>query len=109
MKRKLKIAGVAVLALIVLLVGFLAWVIYTEAGLRFAVSALPAKLGKSQTELVITNVSGTIARGFSAERVDVRHEISEVLQLASAIAIHTCTYAVPGLTDAVKELAKPSP
>ena len=35
-----------------------------------------------------------------------RHEISEVLQLASAIAIHTCTYAVPGLTDAVKEVAK---
>ena len=35
-----------------------------------------------------------------------RHEISEVLQLASAIAIHTCTYAVPALTDAVKEVAK---
>ena len=27
-------------------------------------------------------------------------EISEVLQLASAIAIHTCTLAVPGLMDA---------
>ena len=35
-----------------------------------------------------------------------RQEISEVLQLASAIAIHTCTYAVPGLADAVKEMAK---
>src|SRR5262249_39074944 len=31
-------------------------------------------------------------------------EISEVLQLASAIAIHTCTLAVPGLTDAVKDM-----
>lgn len=34
-----------------------------------------------------------------------REEISEVLQLASAIAIHTCTYAVPALADAVKEIA----
>ncbi|ARP99773.1 carboxymuconolactone decarboxylase family protein [Pseudorhodoplanes sinuspersici] len=30
-------------------------------------------------------------------------EISEVLQLASAIAVHTCTYAVPALMDAVAE------
>lgn len=33
-------------------------------------------------------------------------EISEVLQLASAIAIHTCTYGVPALVDAVKALEK---
>jgi len=32
-----------------------------------------------------------------------REEISEVLQLASAIAIHTCTYAVPALMEAVKK------
>ncbi len=31
-----------------------------------------------------------------------RHEISRRYQLASAIAIHTCTYAVPGLTEADK-------
>ena len=31
-------------------------------------------------------------------------EISEVLQLASAIAIHTCTYGVPALVEAVKAL-----
>lgn len=78
MKRKLKIAGLALLALVALLVACLAWVIYTEAGLRFAVARLPAKFGKSQTELVITNVQGTIARGFSAERVDVRHEVTNV-------------------------------
>ena len=30
-----------------------------------------------------------------------REEISEVLQLASAIAIHTCTYGIPALVDAV--------
>jgi alkylhydroperoxidase/carboxymuconolactone decarboxylase family protein YurZ len=38
-----------------------------------------------------------------------RQEISEVLQLASAIAIHTCTYAVPALLDAVKAVTEPSP
>jgi alkylhydroperoxidase/carboxymuconolactone decarboxylase family protein YurZ len=31
-----------------------------------------------------------------------REEISEVLALASAIAVHTCTYAVPAVVDAVK-------
>jgi alkylhydroperoxidase/carboxymuconolactone decarboxylase family protein YurZ len=31
-------------------------------------------------------------------------EISEVLQLASAIAIHTCTYAVPALVEAAKAM-----
>ena len=35
-----------------------------------------------------------------------QEEISEVLQLASAIAIHTCTYAVPALVEAVKALEK---
>jgi alkylhydroperoxidase/carboxymuconolactone decarboxylase family protein YurZ len=35
-----------------------------------------------------------------------KQEISEVLQLASAIAIHTCTFGVPALVDAVKALEK---
>jgi alkylhydroperoxidase/carboxymuconolactone decarboxylase family protein YurZ len=35
-----------------------------------------------------------------------KEEISEVLQLASAIAIHTCTYGVPALVDAVEALEK---
>jgi alkylhydroperoxidase/carboxymuconolactone decarboxylase family protein YurZ len=33
-----------------------------------------------------------------------KEEISEVLQLASAISVHTCTYAVPALVEAVKVL-----
>jgi alkylhydroperoxidase/carboxymuconolactone decarboxylase family protein YurZ len=37
-----------------------------------------------------------------------KEEISEVLQLASAIAIHTCTYAVPALVEAVKAVTEPS-
>ena len=36
-------------------------------------------------------------------------EIGEVLQLASAIAIHTCTYAVPALAEAVAARAKTQP
>jgi len=35
-------------------------------------------------------------------------EISEVLALASAIAIHTCTYAVPALVEAVRGLQESS-
>ena len=38
-----------------------------------------------------------------------REEISEVLALASAIAVHTCTYAVPALVDAVKSSNSPHP
>jgi alkylhydroperoxidase/carboxymuconolactone decarboxylase family protein YurZ len=36
-----------------------------------------------------------------------REEISEVLALASAISVHTCTYAVPALVDALKSVEKP--
>jgi translocation and assembly module TamB len=76
MKRRLKIAalifGLSVLALL----SFLAWIIYTEAGLRFAVARLPEHLGK--VTLRIEKVSGTIAGGFSAERVDVDHERAHV-------------------------------
>jgi translocation and assembly module TamB len=77
MKRKLKIAALAVLSLVTVLVLFLAWVIYTEAGLRFAVARLPEKIGRSMT-LKIVEVRGTIAGGFSAERVDIGHELTQV-------------------------------
>jgi translocation and assembly module TamB len=79
MKKKLKIAGLAIATLLILLVSFLAWVIYTEAGLRFVVASLPEKLGKSQVKLEIKGVNGTIAGGFDAERVDVVHEVSHVV------------------------------
>ena len=79
MKRKLKIAAIAVASGLALIVSFLAWVIYTEAGLRFVVNSLPEKIGKSQVVLRIANIRGTIAGGFSAERVDVIHEVSTVV------------------------------
>ena len=77
MKRKLKIAALIFGSLLALIILFLAWVIYTEAGLRFAVARLPEKMGKSMT-LHIESVHGTIAGGFSADKVDVDHETSHV-------------------------------
>lgn len=79
MRRKLKIAAIAVACFVALLVIFLAWLIYTEAGLRFLVASLPEKIGKSQVTLKIQDVQGTIAGGFSAERVDIVHEISNIV------------------------------
>ncbi len=72
----------------------------TKAFVGLAVCASPALLHEAGMRRYIR---------LALDNGATRHEISEVLQLASAIAIHTCTYAVPGLTDAVKELNKPSP
>jgi translocation and assembly module TamB len=77
MKRRLKIVALAFGVLVLLVVGLLAWVIYTEAGLQFAVARLPQKLGS--VTLVIEDVHGTIAGGFSAKRVDVDHALTHVL------------------------------
>ncbi|HTU67982.1 MAG TPA: translocation/assembly module TamB domain-containing protein [Steroidobacteraceae bacterium] len=79
MKRSLKILKIVALALgilLVVLVSLLAWVIYTEAGLQFAVARLPEKLGS--VTLQIEDVRGTIAGGFSAKRVDVDHALTHV-------------------------------
>jgi len=76
MKRRLKIAA-RILGLFVLLVlVFVAWVINTEAGLRFAVARLPEHLGK--VTLRIQDVRGTITGGFSAAWVDVDQERAHV-------------------------------
>ena len=83
MKRRLKIAALSFGLFVLLVLSFLGWVIYTEAGLRFAVSHLPEKLGR--VTLRIEDVRGTIAGGFSAARVNVNHERSHVyIENASA-------------------------
>ena len=46
MKRRLKIAALIFGLLLPGLLAFLAWVLYTEAGLRFAVARLPERMGK---------------------------------------------------------------
>ena len=76
MKRRLKIAALIFGSLVLVLLLFLAWVLNTEAGLRFAVARLPERLGK--VTLKIENVHGTIVGGFGADRVDVDQERTHV-------------------------------
>jgi hypothetical protein len=76
MKRRLKIAALIISSFVLVLLLFLGWVVYTEAGLRFAVARLPERLGK--VTLKIENVHGTIAGGFGADRVDVDQERTHV-------------------------------
>ena len=76
MKRRLKITALILGLLVLLLLSFVAWVVYSEAGLRFAVARLPEKIGK--VTLKIEKVHGTIAGGFGAEWVDVDHERTHV-------------------------------
>ena len=76
MKRRLKIAALVVGLLLLVLLAFLAWVLYTESGLRFAVARLPERMGK--VTLRIQNIHGTIAGGFGADLADIDHERSHV-------------------------------
>jgi translocation and assembly module TamB len=76
MKRRLKIAALIFSSIVFVLLLFVVWVLYTEAGLRFAVARLPERLGK--VTLKIENVHGTIAGGFGADRVDVDQERTHV-------------------------------
>jgi translocation and assembly module TamB len=76
MKRRLKIAALALGLLVLVVLSFLAWVINTEAGLRFVVARLPEKLGK--VTLKIEAIHGTITGGFGARMVDVDHELTHV-------------------------------
>ncbi|HEU5137121.1 MAG TPA: translocation/assembly module TamB domain-containing protein [Steroidobacteraceae bacterium] len=73
-KRRLKIAALVVGLLLLVLLAFLAWVLYTESGLRFAVARLPERMGK--VTLRIENIHGTIAGGFGADLADIDHERS---------------------------------
>jgi len=62
-----------------------------------AVNAAPTLLHR---EGVRRHMRLALSHGASAE------EIGETLQLASAIAVHVCTYAVPALMDAETDAAK---
>ena len=88
MKRKLKIAALIFGSLLLVLVLFLAWILYTEAGLRFVVASLPEKLGKSQTILRIDNVQGTIAGGFRSDRAFVGHELTDTLVINGSARVN---------------------
>ena len=75
-KRRLKIAALIFGLLLLLVLAFLAWVLYTEAGLRFAVARLPERMGK--VTLRIEGVYGTIAGGFGADLADIDSERTRV-------------------------------
>lgn len=61
-------------------------------------------INAAPTSLHEAGVRGHIRRALQLGATP--EEISEVLQLASAIAIHTCTVAVPALAEAVAARAK---
>jgi translocation and assembly module TamB len=85
-KRRLKIAALIVGLLLLTILSLLAWVIYTEAGLRFAVAHLPEKMGK--VTLHIERVYGTIAGGFGADRVEVDSERTRVLVVKGSARVN---------------------
>jgi translocation and assembly module TamB len=85
-RRRLKIAALALGTLVLLIVALLAWVVYTEAGLRFAVARLPGQMGK--VTLRIEGVSGTIAGGFRAIHADIDHERSHVVVGNAAVRVN---------------------
>ena len=73
MKRRLKIAALIFGLFVLLVLSFLAWVIYTEAGLRFAVARLPEKHGQGHAAASKT----CTARSPAASARDVSTWISE--------------------------------
>jgi autotransporter translocation and assembly factor TamB len=77
MRRRLKITALVIGSLVLLVIAFVAWVISTEAGLRFAVARVPERIGK--VTLKIEEVRGTIVGGFGARRVDVDHELTRTV------------------------------
>jgi len=64
-----------------------------------AVNAAPTLLNRDG---VRQHMKQAIRHGASAE------EIGDILQLASAIAVHVCTYAVPSLMDAIDDATRNS-
>jgi translocation and assembly module TamB len=85
-KRRLKIAALVVALLLLTILSLLAWVIYTEAGLRFAVARLPERLGK--VTLRIERVYGTIAGGFGADHVEVDSERTHVVVVKGSARVN---------------------
>ena len=63
-----------------------------------AINAAPTSLNEAG---VRAHIRRALEQGASPE------EIGEVLQLASAIAIHTCTYGVPALVEAAAKRSNP--
>ncbi len=77
MRRKILIStGITIATVLVLALGLLGWVTYTESGLQFALARLPAKIGR--TELHFEGVKGTLASGLEVELLEIEHPRSHL-------------------------------
>ncbi len=88
MLRKLpKISLWALGALLSVAVLVFVFLVYTQAGLRFAVRMLPEKMGTSRMQ--IRNVQGTLAGGFTLEYFELYHPRATVKvdQLRARVAV----------------------
>jgi translocation and assembly module TamB len=73
-RRLLLIIACATVAAAIIVPAVLLWsALYTTAGLQFVVRHIPQQLGS--TRLVISGVSGTVASGLHAERVEIEHHL----------------------------------
>jgi translocation and assembly module TamB len=70
-------ACLLVLAIVVVPATLIGAAVFTESGLKFLVRHIPQRFGSGPgaVRLVITGVSGTLARGVHADRVEIDHEL----------------------------------
>jgi len=73
----LAIACLLVLVVVVVPAALIGAAVFTESGLQFLVRHLPQRFGSGPgaVYLKITGVSGTVARGLHADRVEIDHEL----------------------------------
>ncbi len=106
MLRKLPKISLWVLGplLIVAVLSFL-FLVYTQAGLRFAVHMLPEKMGASRMQ--IRNVQGTLAGGFTLEHFELYHPRTTVKvdQLKARVAVLPLLWQTIDVHDATIERA----
>jgi translocation and assembly module TamB len=70
-------ACLLVLGVVVVPVALIGAAVFTEAGLKFVVRHIPQRFGSGPgaVRLTIAGVSGTLARGVHADRVEIDHEL----------------------------------
>ncbi len=70
-------ACLLVLVIVVVPATLIGAAVFTESGLRFLVRHIPQRFGSGPgaVRLTITGVSGTLARGVHADRVEIDHEL----------------------------------
>lgn len=106
MLRKLpKISLWALGALLLVAVAVFLLLVYTQAGLRFAVRMLPEKMGESRMQ--IRNVQGTLAGGFTLGYFELRHPRTTVKvdQLKARVAVLPLLWQTIEVRDATIERA----